>query len=284
MIASLFKLIRPTHWVKNGLIFVPLIFSLSVLDSWALLASLLAFISFSLMASSIYVINDYVDIERDRSHPTKKNRPLASGKVSKPMGLFLALGCCILSLVIALQLPIMFIVVLIIYTVLNLSYSLYLKHIVLIDLLIVAACYLLRVYAGAKAIGVPITSWLLFITFFLALFIISGKRFSEISHHGSHSRPVLAEYTDSFLATIMNISATGVIVFYALYTTTKNFLFGYSIIFIIFALFRILYWTQVKKSAEEPEKLFIKDPWLATTIVLWAILSGITLYYPSLVP
>jgi decaprenyl-phosphate phosphoribosyltransferase len=114
--------------------------------------------------------------------------------------------------------------------------------------------------AGAKAIGVPITSWLLFITFFLALFIISGKRFSEISHHGAHSRPVLAEYTDNFLATIMNISATGVIVFYALYTTTKNFLFGYSIIFIIFALFRILYWTQVKKSSEEPEKLFIKDP------------------------
>lgn len=283
MIRSLFKLLRPTHWLKNGLIFVPLIFSLSILDRWALVASLLAFISFSLMASTIYVINDYVDIDRDRSHPTKKNRPLASGKVSKPMGLFLALVCCILSLLIALQLPTMFIVVLVIYTVLNLSYSLYLKHIVLIDLLIVAACYLLRVYAGAKAIGVPITSWLLFITFFLALFIISGKRFSEISHHGAHSRPVLAEYTDNFLATIMNISATGVIVFYALYTTTKNFLFGYSIIFIIFALFRILYWTQVKKSSEEPEKLFIKDPWLAITIILWAILSGVTLYYPSLV-
>jgi decaprenyl-phosphate phosphoribosyltransferase len=284
MIRSLLKLLRPTHWLKNGLIFVPLIFSLSILDTWALVASLMAFISFSLMASTIYVINDYLDIERDRSHPTKKNRPLASGKVSKSMGLFLALVCCIFSLLIALQLPTMFIVVLAIYTVLNLSYSLYLKHIVLIDLLIVAACYLLRVYAGAKAIGVPITSWLLFITFFLALFIISGKRFSEISHHGAHSRPVLAEYTDNFLATIMNISATGVIVFYALYTTTKNFLFGYSIIFIIFALFRILYWTQVKKSSEEPEKLFIKDPWLAITILLWAILSGITLYYPSLVP
>ncbi len=282
MIRSLLKLLRPTHWLKNGLIFVPLIFSLSILDTWALVASLMAFISFSLMASTIYVINDYVDIERDRSHPTKKNRPLASGKVSKSMGLFLALVCCIFSLLIALQLPTMFIVVLAIYTVLNLSYSLYLKHIVLIDLLIVAACYLLRVYAGAKAIGVPITSWLLFITFFLALFIISGKRFSEISHHGAHSRPVLAEYTDNFLATIMNISATGVIVFYALYTTTKNFLFGYSIIFIIFALFRILYWTQVKKSSEEPEKLFIKDPWLAITIILWAILSGITLYYPSI--
>lgn len=282
MIGSLLKLLRPTHWVKNGLIFVPLIFSLSILESWALLASLLAFVSFSLMASTIYVINDYVDIERDRAHPTKKNRPLASGKVSKPIGLFLALVCAVVSIIIALQLPLMFLVVLLIYTALNLSYSLYLKHIVLIDLLIVAACYLLRVYAGAKAIGVPITSWLLFITFFLALFIISGKRFSEISHHGSHSRPVLAEYTDNFLATIMNISATGVIVFYALYTTTKNFLFGYSIIFIIFALFRILYWTQVKKSSEEPEKLFIKDPWLLITIILWAILSGITLYYPAI--
>lgn len=282
MLASLLKLLRPTHWVKNGLIFVPLIFSLNILASWALLASLLAFVSFSLMASTIYIINDYVDIERDRAHPTKKHRPMASGKISKPIGLFLALICAVMSVTIALQLPLMFLVVLLIYTVLNLSYSLYLKHVVLIDLLIVAACYLLRVYAGAKAIGVPITSWLLFITFFLALFIISGKRFSEISHHGSQSRPVLAEYTDNFLATIMNISATGVIVFYALYTTTKNFLFGYTIIFIIFALFRILYWTQVKKSAEEPEKLFVKDPWLFATIMLWAILSGITLYYPTL--
>lgn len=277
------KLLRPTHWIKNGLVFVPLVFSFNILDTWAVLASFIAFFSFSLMASTIYVLNDYVDIDRDRVHPTKKNRPLASGKISKPMGLIMALICAVLSIAMALQLPLMFLVVLIIYTVLNLSYSLYLKHIVIIDLLIVAACYLLRVYAGAKAIGVPITSWLLFITFFLALFIISGKRFSEISHHGAHSRPVLAEYTADFLATIMNISATGVIVFYALYTTTKNFLFGYSIIFIIFALFRILYWTQVKKSAEEPEKLFVKDPWLAATVVLWAILSGVTLYYPTLI-
>ncbi len=277
------KLLRPTHWIKNGLVFVPLVFSLNILDTWAVLASFIGFFSFSLMASTIYVLNDYVDIERDQAHPTKKNRPLASGKISKPVGLLLAFICFALSIGLALQLPLMFLIVLIIYTALNLSYSLYLKHVVIIDLLIVAACYLLRVYAGAKAIGVPITSWLLFITFFLALFIISGKRYSEISHHGAHSRPVLAEYSADFLATIMNISATGVIVFYTLYTTTKNFLFGYSIIFIIFALFRILYWTQVKKSAEEPEKLFMKDPWLAGTVVLWAILSGITLYYPTLI-
>jgi hypothetical protein len=139
------------------------------------------------------------------------------------------------------------------------------------------------VYAGAKAIGVPTTSWLLFITFFLALFIISGKRYSELSNNYNSSRPVLAEYTTEFLSTIMNMSATGVIVFYALYTSTKFYLFGYSIIFIIFLLFRILYWTQVKKTAEEPEKLFIQDKWLLATIILWCITTLVTLYFPELV-
>lgn len=280
MIPPWLKLLRPTHWFKNILLFVPLIFSLNIFHLDAVISALYAFLSFSLMASAVYVINDYIDIERDRAHPTKKNRPLASGKVSKAMGLLLTLLCFLASMGLALLLPILFFAILITYTVINLGYSLYFKHVVIIDLLIVAACYVLRVYAGAKAIGVPLTSWLLFITFFLALFVISAKRYSELSSNGNHSRPVLAQYSIDFLGTIMNISATGVIVFYALYTTTKYYLFAYSIVFIIFALFRILYWTQVKKSAEEPEKLFLKDPWLLANMILWLALSGITLYLP----
>ena len=282
MFTTWLKLLRPTHWIKNLLVFIPLVFSLNAFQSSYIWNSILAFISFSLVASSVYIINDYVDIERDRKHPTKKNRPLASGKISKTAAILTLCLLLAISLTIGWTLQIKFLIVLLVYFILNVAYSIQLKHIVIIDLLIVAACYVLRVYAGAKAIDVPTTSWLLFITFFIALFVISGKRYSELATQGSTSRPVLASYTSEFLSMIMGISATGVMVFYALYTTTKPFLFTYSIVFIIFALFRLLYWIQVKKSAEEPEKLLLKDPWLLGTIILWGIVSAVALYWPNL--
>lgn len=282
MLFAWLKLLRPTHWIKNLLIFVPLVFSLNIFRAEYIWQTAIAFASFSLIASAVYIVNDYVDIERDRNHPKKKNRPLASGKVSKSVGLISIIVLTGVSLFLASTLSIKFIAVLLTYMGLNIAYSLKLKHTVIIDLLIVAACYVLRVYAGAKAIDVPTTSWLLFITFFLALFMIAGKRYTELVTQGSTSRPVLEYYTSEFLSMIMGISATGVMVFYALYTTTKPFLFTYSIIFIIFALFRMLYWIQVKKSAEEPEKLIIKDPWLLGNSILWCIISAIALYFPAI--
>ncbi|MBP7057642.1 decaprenyl-phosphate phosphoribosyltransferase [Candidatus Gracilibacteria bacterium] len=276
-------LLRPSNWLKNFLIFIPLIFSFNVLRPEQVWLACQAFLAFSAIASTIYVVNDIVDCERDRQHPTKKHRPIAAGLISPSRAVFAVLILLLISMLISINISPAFCLIIGGYFLLNLAYSLALKHVVLVDILIVASCYLLRVYAGAKAIGVPTTSWLLFITFFLALFIIAGKRYSELSHNYGSSRPVLAEYTTEFLSTIMNMSATGVIVFYALYTSTKFYLFGYSIIFIIFLLFRILYWTQVKKTSEEPEKLFIKDKWLLVTIVLWGITALITLYFPELV-
>lgn len=278
MLAAYFKLLRPSHWIKNFLVFVPLIFSLNIFQYDRLMLAINAFAAFCLMASSIYIINDFLDIEKDREHHKKKNRPLASGKIHPLSALVLALLLFFMSSMIAIMINPIFSAILAGYFLLNIAYSFYLKHIVIIDLLLVSSFYLLRVYAGAKAIDVPITSWLLFITFFLALFIVCGKRYSELVSHGHSSRPVLVEYTSDFLAAIMNMSATGVIVFYAFYTTTKDYLFTYSIFFVIFALLRVLYWTQVKKSAEEPEKLFIKDPWLFLSILCWLVYTGITLY------
>ena len=272
------RLLRPSHWIKNFLVFVPLIFSLNIFRIDRLILAIEAFGAFCLMASCIYVINDFLDIERDLSHHIKKNRPLASGKIPPISALVLALLLFFTSSMMAVTISPLFGAILAGYFLLNIAYSLYLKHIVIIDLILVASFYLLRVYAGAKAIDVPITSWLLFITFFLALFIVSGKRYSETVTQGHASRPVLAYYTSEFLANIMNMSATGVIVFYALYTTTKHYLFTYSIFFVLFALLRVLYWTQVEKSAEEPEKLFIKDPWLFGIILLWGIYTIVTLY------
>src|SRR3990172_2518843 len=272
------RLLRPSHWIKNFLVFVPLIFSLNIFRIDRLILAIEAFGAFCLMASCIYVINDFLDIERDSSHHIKKNRPLASGKIPPISALVLALLLFFTSSMMAVTISPLFGAILAGYFLLNIAYSLYLKHIVIIDLILVASFYLLRVYAGAKAIDVPITSWLLFITFFLALFIVSGKRYSETVTQGHASRPVLAYYTSEFLANIMNMSATGVIVFYALYTTTKHYLFTYSIFFVLFALLRVLYWTQVEKSAEEPEKLFIKDPWLFGIILLWGIYTIVTLY------
>jgi len=281
MISSYFKLLRPSHWIKNFLVFVPLIFSLNIFRIDRLILAIEAFAAFCLMASCIYVINDFLDIERDREHHSKKNRPLASGKIPPLNAMVLALLLFFTSSMIAVTINPLFGAILATYFLLNIAYSFYLKHIVIVDLLLVASFYLLRVYAGAKAIDVPITSWLLFITFFLALFIVSGKRYSETVTQGHTSRPVLAYYTSEFLANIMNMSATGVIVFYALYTTTKHYLFTYSIFFVLFALLRVLYWTQVEKSAEEPEKLFIKDPWLFGIIFLWGIYTVVTLYFLS---
>ncbi len=279
MLSIYFKLLRPSHWIKNFLVFIPLIFSLNIFRIDLLILAAQAFAAFCLMASCIYIINDFLDIEKDREHHKKKDRPLASGKINPLSALILALLLFFMSSLIALSINPLFGALLAAYFLLNIAYSFYLKHIVIIDLLLVSALYLLRVYAGAKAIDVPITSWLLFITFFLALFIVSGKRYSELVTQGNTSRQVLVHYTNEFLATIMNMSATGVIVFYAFYTTTKHYLFTYSIFFVLFALLRILYWTQVKKSSEEPEKLFIKDPWLFFTIVLWGIYTIITLYF-----
>ncbi|MBI4836380.1 MAG: decaprenyl-phosphate phosphoribosyltransferase [Candidatus Abawacabacteria bacterium] len=283
MFKSWLKLLRPTHWAKNLLLFVPLIFSLNVFESRALYQACIAFISFSLIASTVYIINDYTDIERDKLHPVKRSRPLASGQISNTTALASLLILASASLALAYTLPLKFFFVLIVYFIANLAYSTYLKHIVIIDLLTVAACYLLRVYAGAKAIEVPITSWLLFITFFLALFVITGKRHSELQTLGSNSRPVLSAYNNEFLTMILGISATGVIVFYTLYTTTKPFLFTYSILFIVFALLRMLYWVLVRKHAEEPEKLLLKDPWLLGDIILWLLISSIALYFPNLI-
>lgn len=283
MLTAWLKLLRPVHWAKNVLIFIPLIFSLNIFQIEYIWQTVIAFAAFSLIASTVYIINDYIDIERDRTHPKKKHRPLASGKISKSLALISITALVAVSITLSLLLPLKFLFIILTYFVLNLAYSLGLKHIVIVDLLLVAVCYVLRVYAGAKAINVPITSWLLFITFFLALFMITGKRHTELVTHGTSSRPVLASYTVDFLSMIMGISATGVMVFYALYTTTKPFLFTYSIVFIIFALFRILYWVLVKKSGEEPEKWLLKDPWLLGNAVLWCIVSGLALYSPNLI-
>ncbi len=282
MLKAWFKLLRPVHWAKNIIIFVPLIFSLNIFEWEYIWQTIVAFTSFSLIASTVYIINDYQDIERDRKHPKKKFRPLASGTISKPLAIITILVLASTSLGLGLLLPSKFLFVILAYFILNVGYSFGLKHIVIVDLLIVAACYVLRVYAGAKAIDVPTTSWLLFITFFLALFMITGKRHTELVTQGTNSRPVLESYTSEFLSMIMGISATGVMVFYALYTTTKPFLFTYSIIFIIFALFRILYWVLVKKSGEEPEKWLLHDPWLLGNAVLWCLISTLALYFPSL--
>ena len=170
------KLIRPHHWIKNLLLFAALFFSKSFFDTSKIILALEAFTLFSLLASSIYVINDIFDVERDRQHPTKKNRPIASGEISIKRAIIIALTLFFIAMTGALLISLNFAYVLLAYFIINIFYSAKLKHVVIIDAFVVAFGFVLRVVAGALAIDVRVSHWILICTFTLALFLAFGKR------------------------------------------------------------------------------------------------------------
>jgi 4-hydroxybenzoate polyprenyltransferase len=267
MLKSIFKLIRVKNWLKNIFIFVPLVFSEKLFDLTSVQISLVAFITFSLASSIVYIFNDIIDAESDREHLIKRNRPIASKDISPGNGLVVAAFLILLLLVTLLFLPIYFSYVIIGYLLLNLAYSIKLKTIVILDIMCIAAGFMLRVLGGAFAINVYTSKWLILTTLFLSLFLAVMKRKSESELlDNGNSRLVLKEYPPDFINQISAISAGAVIICYALYTVsertinifqTENLVF--TTIFFIFGIFRYMHIVYTQKKGEDTIAVLLKD-------------------------
>lgn len=282
-IKALWISIRPLHWVKNLLIFAPLIFSGGLWRFDFLLKTLVCFFIFCFISSSIYLINDILDLRKDRLHPVKSRRPIAKGEMPFRFTLGVSVLFAFVSFLLSFSFSLSLLIILLLYFLLNILYSLYLRQIVILDVISVAFGYELRVWAGAVVIFLIPSIWLQLCTFLVALFISFCKRRGEILNAGQsyEQRPVLAKYNLSFLDKMISISATVSLIAYILYTVTKagdRHLFYCSSLFVIYGIFRYLYLIFVKQKDGEPIKLLFSDKQLLINIILWLGFVLVSLY------
>jgi 4-hydroxybenzoate polyprenyltransferase len=272
MFKNYFLLTRPFQWVKNVIIFIPLIFAKKLFELDAFVLSSIAFVSFILASSIIYIFNDICDLEKDKKHPIKKNRPLANNSLKKKDAYLLIMLLGLLLLVL-LKSNISILGIIIIFFILNIFYSLYFKNIVIIDLLIVSLSYVVRVLGGSIIINVALSAWLLICVFSTSLFLISFKRLAEIKISGFKSRKILKEYNTEILLKIIDVSAICSIVFYSLYTVFVNANLIYTIPLIFLGFFRYYYLYYTAKIFEEsPVKIIFNDKLILVILILWLII------------
>jgi len=278
---------RPKQWAKNGFLFAALIFDRKLSNFPALLTTLAGFLIFSLLASTVYIINDLYDIEADRQHPEKRTRPIASGKLPTAAAWAAVVIFLLIIFPAAYLLSKSFAVFALVYFLLNLSYSAWLKHIPLIDVLILASFYVIRVGAGVALIQVErFSPWLYVFTTFLALYLGIGKRRAELmlmTENTNNRRKVLDGYTVSFLDQLISIVLTLTIFTYSLYTFSapnlpNNYIMMLTIPFVIYGIFRYLYLVHVENHGESPEDILFSDRPLQASIVLWG-LSVLAIFY-----
>jgi decaprenyl-phosphate phosphoribosyltransferase len=287
------KLLRVEQWVKNLFVFAPLFFSRNFTNYNLLIESIFAFVIFSLIASSIYIINDYSDIESDKRHPEKKHRPLASGTISKSKAvilLLILLLLCISFIVIGQQYfhqqMWKFAFIIGFYFFLNIAYTFKLKHVAIIDVTIIASGFVLRVLAGGYATGIPISQWAILLTFVLALVLAIGKRRGELinSQVSGETRKALDGYNIQFADIALSISCTLAIVCYLMFTLSPEVQqrfhprVFYTVIFVVFAVLRYLQQTLVYNKTESPTKIIYKDRYIQVTLVLWIIAFLLQIY------
>ncbi len=274
---ALFELMRPGHWVKSLFVLAPMLFSFRFLDPEAVLAVLLTMGAFSLASSAVYSGNDVVDRERDARHPVKRYRPVASGRVSPRVAVvFVAI---LASVAIALALAVSRNVGAIVaaYLGINIAYTLTLKHVVLVDIMVIAAGFMLRVVAGAVAISVPVSHWMVLVTFFLSLFLGFGKRREELQHaEATTHRSVLAEYTPELVTIYLVIAAVLTIVTYAFYVidpeVQRRFVASrllYTVPLVVFGLLRYLLRVVAQGKGGDVADLVLHDRWIQGTVAIW---------------
>ena len=276
---EIIKLLRPHQYVKNLFVFAPLFFSFSVVYE-DIINTFLVFLFFSLLASSIYVLNDLMDIEEDRQHPKKKSRPLASGKVSKQIAIALIVGLSFISLSAAFFLNQALFIVLAIYFVLNIAYSLKLKHITIIDIFIIATGFVLRLFAGATVLENELSMWIIIMTFLLALFLAVAKRRDDVvlASQGKETRKNIDGYNLEFVNAIMVFMAGVIVVAYILYTVSEGVIerlhtqhLYLTAFFVILGIMRYMQLTFVEQNSGSPTKIVLKDRFLQITIILWLV-------------
>jgi len=273
------RLLQPIQWSKNGVVFAGVVFARRASDPQELIRAVLAFVVFCMISSAVYVFNDWKDIDRDRHHPTKRARPLASGQIQPRIALivagFLAIGGSVLGAMVSWWL----LLVCIAYLLMMVAYTLKLKHIVILDVFVIAAGFILRAVAGAAAVSVPVSSWLLLCTFFLALFLGFCKRRNEIrmlNTSASLHRPSLGGYTVATLDQFIGLTAAATLMAYSMYTFVSTYVpqndaMMLTIPFVAFAIFRYLFLVYGRNLGGSPESLLLKDAPLFASIFLWGV-------------
>lgn len=287
-IGAIFAAARPQQWIKNLFIFAPLLFSQHLFERQTILLSAAGFLLFSLCASCVYLLNDLIDREKDRQHPLKRNRPIASGRL--PVGWAVGTLAVMIPLVIAgsFAADTRFGAILTAYLLLNVLYSYFLKEVVIIDVMTIAASFVLRIVAGALIIHVPVSEWLLICTTLLSLFLGFSKRRHELTileESAQNHRPVLSEYSPYFLDQMMSLVTAATLICYILYTVdrqtvekfhSKNLLI--TVPFVLYGLFRFLYLVHQKKSGKDPTAELFTDRPLILDILAWGVTVVIIIY------
>jgi decaprenyl-phosphate phosphoribosyltransferase len=286
---AILKLIRVKHWVKNLFLFIPSFFAGHLFETRELFTVLMGVFAFSLVASGVYVINDFRDRHVDRLHPKKKFRPLASGEVKTPMAYLLMVTLIGSGLFLAVSINMVFFYLLSAYLIMNLGYSMGLKNIPILDLFIVALGFLIRVYSGGVIAGLPITHWLSLMVLLLALFLILAKRRDDLLIQSKNGGSVIRKSTQAYNLVYINSCVTLIsavmVVAYIMYTVSpevterfdSNYLFVTSI-FVIAGIMRYLQIVFVEKNSGSPTNIFIKDKFILFTILGWIISFYIIIY------
>ncbi len=282
--------LRPRQWVKNAVVFAPLVFGEQLTDWHAVVRATVAMLAFCAAGSALYLFNDWHDAEADRQHPLKRNRPIAAGRIGRTtvrvwIGLLLA-GAVVASSVVNLRL----LAVLAAYVVLMVLYTLVLKHLVLIDVLAIAGGFVLRALAGAVSIQVPMSPWLYVCTVLLALFLGFAKRRHEIvllEEQAVNHRRILDDYSVPLLDGLLTVTAAATLMAYSLYTFSApnlpdSHLMMLTIPFVIYGIFRYLYLVYRHDQGGLPEQVLINDLPLLASIVLWGLATVVLLYGPEL--
>lgn len=282
-------LLRVHHWSKNSFIFIPAFFA-GVLLHWDMIVTLgLGFIAFSLVSSAVYILNDYRDRETDRLHPTKKNRPLASGKVAPSTALAIMAVFAVAGLALGFYLDLLFFFGLVVYVIINLSYSLGLKNIAILDTLMVSSGFLIRTLAGGWLAHVEISQWLVIMVFLLSFFLAMAKRRDDLVLNQDSQVPLRKSsknYTVEFLNTILSVLSGIIIVSYIMYTIsedvvhrlhTKNVYM--TSLFVFAGVVRFLQIAMVEKRGGSPTKIFLTDTFIQVTVAGWILCFAILIYF-----
>lgn len=267
---GLIVLMRPRHWIKNGFVLGPLLFSGTFIYTSAIGQALLAFTLFCLASSATYIVNDIRDIEHDRHHPKKsRTRPLAAGTVPIPMAitlLILLYGLLVWGWFIAPSVM----KVIIAYLLLNVAYTFFLKHQPVVDIFTIAIGFVLRVYAGAVALAVPLSHWMFVTTLCLALYLAAVKRRQELRQNSVEGRDVLKKYSVALIDRYAGMTATGALIFYSLFVTSAKPQLIMTVPLVLFGLFRYWYVVEEREEVESPTEALLVDWQLLVTVALWA--------------
>jgi 4-hydroxybenzoate polyprenyltransferase len=285
---ALIAILRPRQWIKNTVIFAALLFSHTLTDATHLARSVAAFALFCAISSAVYVLNDIMDLESDRAHPTKRLRPLAAGELPAGIAGTVGLALALSGLVFAYQLSPPFAALAAVYLVVNLMYSAWLKQVVIVDVMVISSGFVIRAVSGGVVIGVEVSAWLILCTVLLSLFLAFTKRRQELAlleSRAGESRAILREYSVGFLDQMISIVTAGTVVAYFLYTLAPETAaklgtpwLPLTIPFVLYGIFRYLYLVHQRGMGENPTGALYSDRPLLLNVILWVVTAVVILY------